>query len=309
MGYHFVREQLLSDSAMRHHPLTPMTNPNLVDFLGWQTKRHVGLASYSVVEAGPDALARHFAGLQSQGAAIAIVDCLNDKHLETICTAVAGMRLITGSSAPGIKLPALWRRRGWIDDSGSGSYMIDANARGNACLFVAGSCSNATREQNQWLADRGVLTIRPDADELISCDESKVVEQARLELVAGRHCLITTSAAPAEVEALQFRAREQLITPAELGLRIVSLLADVTRKILEAHIPAALVVAGGETSGAICRQLELGALRVGEEHLNPGVPLCESLGKFVLPVVLKSGNFGSTDFYGRALKAAGCSIS
>ena len=89
----------------------------------------------------------------------------------------------------------------------------------------------------------------------------------------------------------------------ETGLAIAYGLARVVRGIVERQLPAALVVAGGETAGAMCRTLELGALEVGR-NIQPGVPLCVSLGRFRLPVVLKSGNFGSEDFYGRAIERA-----
>src|SRR5215204_1520048 len=94
-GYHFVHGRLLSDSPMRHHPLTPMTNPNLVDLLGRQTKRRTGLAPYNEVEAGADRLAQCFRSLRDEGVAIAVVDCLNDAHLRTICRAASDLRLIT----------------------------------------------------------------------------------------------------------------------------------------------------------------------------------------------------------------------
>lgn len=88
----------------------------------------------------------------------------------------------------------------------------------------------------------------------------------------------------------------------ELGQKIAGALADFVNEVLQDGRAGGLVVAGGETSGAVCRRLELGALRVGR-NIAPGVPLCLSLGRFRLPVVLKSGNFGGTDFYGRALGA------
>jgi uncharacterized protein YgbK (DUF1537 family) len=297
MGYHFVREQLLSDSPMRHHPLTPMTNPNLVEFLGLQTRRRVGLAPCPVVEAGPEVLGRHFEKLRSAGVAIAVVDCLNDRHLETICRASAGLRLITGSSAPGMKLPTIWRERGWR--GGRGAYGIETNQPTSGCLFVAGSCSVATRGQNQWLTEQGVHAIRLDVRQF---PFDAAVDAATGELKAGRNCLITTSAEPPEVEVAQAWAEEQGLTRETFGLEIVTALARLTREIVETQPPAALVVAGGETAGAICRHLDLGAFQVGP-NIEPGVPLCHSLGHFRLPVILKSGNFGSPDFYGRALQA------
>src|SRR5215213_9565273 len=115
-GYHFVHDQLLSDSPMRDHPLTPMTNANLVEHLARQTSRRVGLAPYEAVEAGADELKRRFERLRAEGVSIAIVDCLSDAHVETICRAAADMRLVTGGSAFGQGLPAVWRERGWVEE-------------------------------------------------------------------------------------------------------------------------------------------------------------------------------------------------
>ena len=304
MGYHFVHQQLLSDSPMRNHPLTPMTNPNLVDLLGRQTGRRVGLAPYPVVEAGAERLREHFNTLRGEGVGVAIVDCLRDGHVETICRAAADLRLITGGSAPGIGMPAVWRERGWIEAAPAGDRMSRPAAESRGCLIVAGSCSVATRGQNEWLSSQGARLIRLDPAELASgtLDRAALIAEAGAELRAGRHCLFATSAVPEEVRAAQQWAKQQGMTPEELGLSVVRSLAGLTLAILEAHPVGGLISAGGETSGALCRRLELGALRVGR-NIEPGVPLCFSLGRFQMPVVLKSGNFGSRDFYGRALEA------
>jgi uncharacterized protein YgbK (DUF1537 family) len=304
MGYHFVHRLLLSDSPMRSHPLTPMTNPNLVDFLGRQTHRKVGLAPYPVVEAGAEAIEDHFGQLRQDGVAVAIADCLHDRHLKSICEAAAGLRLITGSSAPAMKLPAIWRRRGWIAPERAGAAAVGSVPAATGCLLVAGSCSVATRGQNAWLATRGARVVQLAPRELAAgnFNRSAIVDEVGTELRAGRNCLVATSAAPEEVQSAQQWGSDQGLSPEALGLRLVRALADLTLAILEEHPSGGLIVAGGETAGAICRRLELGAFRVGK-NIDPGVPLCFSLGRFRMRVVLKSGNFGSPDFYGKAIRA------
>jgi uncharacterized protein YgbK (DUF1537 family) len=79
-------------------------------------------------------------------------------------------------------------------------------------------------------------------------------------------------------------------------------MARAVQELVESAAPAGLVVAGGETAGAVCRTLELGALDIGA-NIDPGVPLCCSLGRYRMPVALKSGNFGAPDFYGKAIRA------
>ena len=304
LGHHFVGRQLLSDSPMRHHPLTPMTNPDLVDLLGRQTTRRVGLVPYHEVEAGADRLGQCFHSLCDEGVAIAVVDCLSDEHVRTICRAASELRLLTGSSAFGIGMPDIFRERGWLSERTEISDSPEVTAGDHGCLLVAGSCSVATRGQNEWLTSQGVPIYQLDARELLddAGDGAAVTSEVRARLAAGVHCLLTTTGTPEEVRRVQeWGAGEGLSVP-ELGQRIAYALADFVADILQDGRAGGIVVAGGETSGAVCRRLELGALHVGR-NIAPGVPLCYSLGKFRLPVVLKSGNFGGTDFYGQALSA------
>jgi uncharacterized protein YgbK (DUF1537 family) len=310
-GHHFVHRQLLSDSPMRHHPLTPMTNPNLVELLGRQTRRKVGLAPYTEVEAGPDRLKSCFQELREAGVRIALVDCLSERHLETICRASEGLRLVTGGSGFGMWLPEVWRARGLISEA-RGARLPSANATGGTgnadrvgCLLVAGSCSEATRRQNRWLARQGVAVSHVRPNELLSdgLDRAALVAGLRRELAAGRHCLLSTSGSPDEVREAQEWGAGRGMTAGEFGEAVSDALAELAREVLEGQTVGGLIVAGGETSGALCRRLNLGALHVGR-NIEPGVPVCFSLGEFRLPVVLKSGNFGGEDFYGKALGAA-----
>ena len=304
-GYHFVHRQLLSDSPMRHHPLTPMTNPDLVDLLGRQTRRRVGLAAYRDVEAGPERLRERFQELRREGVVVALVDCLSDAHVDTICRASEGLRLVSGGSAFGVGLPAVWRERGLIAGSGeTHGPPVAADSAGRGCLIVAGSCSEATLRQNRWLSSQGVLARNIPPQELLGddLDRASLLSQIRRELAAGRHFLLTTSGGAEEVGEAQSWGANRGMTAGQLGEAVSDSLARLAREVLDAQPVAGLIVAGGETSSAVCRRLGLGALRVGR-NIEPGVPLCLSLGEIRIPVVLKSGNFGGEDFYGRALRA------
>jgi uncharacterized protein YgbK (DUF1537 family) len=125
--------------------------------------------------------------------------------------------------------------------------------------------------------------------------------------IPARTCrirLLKTASSVEDRQRVAAWARTRGLTTNGAGLAIAYGLARVVRKQIEEQLPLALIVAGGETSGAVCRVLELGALEVGR-NIEPGVPLCVSLGHFQLPVVLKSGNFGSADFYAHAAAACG----
>jgi 3-dehydrotetronate 4-kinase len=154
------------------------------------------------------------------------------------------------------------------------------------------------------MESRGAPAFRVEPRALLGEDSGRasLVEGVRRHLAAGRDCLLYTTDEPAEVARVQeWAAREGVDVPA-LGQRIAYALADLVSEVLEGAAVRGLVFAGGETSGALCRRLSLGALRVGR-NIEPGVPLCHSLGAYQLPVVLKSGNFGGEDFYARALEA------
>jgi uncharacterized protein YgbK (DUF1537 family) len=294
MGYHFVHQQLLSDSPMRHHPLTPMTNSNLVTHLQAQTKRKVGLATYPVTREKLDRL-------RDGGVQIAILDCISDTDLQSVCGAIVDLPLISGSSAPGVGLPSLWREKGWWTARPQLLRRLDPS--GTGYLVVAGSCSQATHAQNEWAQVHGAEILKLDPLQLASGDAPADAVNAVVEnLSRGRVCILVASSGRDEVRQVQAWGRAGGWTANETGLRIAYTFAEVARQVLEARIPAGLIVAGGETSGAVCRRLELHALEIGR-NIEPGVPLCVSLGRFRLPVALKSGNFGSADFYARAVVA------
>jgi 3-dehydrotetronate 4-kinase len=286
MGHHFVHGQLLSASPMRDHPLTPMRNPDLVAHLQCQTSRRVGLASYPVTRVKLDSL-------RDEGVQIAILDCVSDADLESVCEAISHLPLISGSSAPAMKLPAIWRREGWW--APAGREFRRSRSVGRSFLVVAGSCSEATRRQNEWFEGQGVESVVLDPIALASGAPVPPVP-------AGRDCLIRTASSPSDIERVASWARDQRLSSCEAGLRIAYGLARLVSRAVEASPPAGLIVAGGETAGAICRTLQIGALEVGR-NIEPGVPLCSPLNGLSAPLVLKSGNFGSPGFYGNAISA------
>ncbi len=284
MGHHFVNGRLLSESPMRNHPLTPMRNSNLVSHLQAQTRRRVGLAAWPVTS---DKLKT----LQTNGSQLAVLDCISQDDLQAVCEAIADMPLISGSSAPATVLPSIWQRKGWWP--GPRNSPAARGGNGSGYLIVAGSCSVATGAQNDWLERQGVDSVLLDPLELLSGSTPRP-------LLDGRTLLLRTASSQEDIARVHQWAAARGLTASEAGLGIAGSLARLVREIVESSPPAGLVIAGGETSGAISRALRFGALEVGR-NIEPGVPLCRSLGGFRMPVVLKSGNFGSTDFYGRAL--------
>jgi 3-dehydrotetronate 4-kinase len=293
MGYHFVGQQLLSDSPMRNHPLNPMTNPNLVSHLESQTKRRVGLLAYPDVRSGPTRIQECLAQLRVEGVEIAVTDCTSDEDLENICEAIGNLPVITGSSAPAMALPLSWT---WKPPQ---PLLSRRQNTGKGFLVVAGSCSEATSRQNEWLASQDVAVVTMDALELAGATTPHVPPVISESLEKGRTCLLQVSRDHERVHE-HFRAGGK--TEVEAGESIARGLANVVGEAISAVLPEGLIVAGGETSSAISRRLGFGAVRVGP-NIEPGVPVCVPVTNPALPVVFKSGNFGSEYFYGKAMNA------
>jgi len=178
------------------------------------------------------------------------------------------------------------------------------DAGGRGFLVVAGSCSVATRAQNENLKAHGGHAIPVDPISLVTNLEAfnEIASRISEAIEKRMTCLVETTSASSDADAI-YRWRIQTgLSVEEVGARISQGLATLVQKVLNRVGPEGLIVAGGETSSTLCRALGFGALNVGPQ-IDPGVPVCVSLGEPRLPIVLKSGNFGSADFYSRAIHA------
>lgn len=304
MGYHFVGRQLLSDSPMRHHPLNPMTNPNLVSHLQSQTRRRVGLIAYPAVHLGVSAIAQEIDLVRKAGGEIAIVDCTCDADLAAICEAIAEFPLITGSSGPAMMLPLHWKRLGYWSEARDECGMLARFKTEHGILAVSGSCSEATRMQCRRADDAGIYSIQLNGIEIVAgrIDPVPVVREAVERINAGQNVLISTTAEIAHVRKVHEWALAHGLDAVEAGLRISRMLGALAKEIFNLATPQGLILAGGETSSTICRILGVRALAVGQ-NIAPGVPLCVTIAVPQIPLLLKSGNFGGEDFFSRAVHA------
>ena len=290
-GHLFVGQQLLSDSPMRRHPLTPMTDANLVRVLGRQTRARVGLVDLATIEAGPRAVANRCAELAGAGYGVAIVDALFDRHLDAIAEASAGMRLITGGAALG---GALARANHHPRRPGEPERTVPVRA---PIAMLSGSCSAATLAQIEQVA--GVLPTR-EIDPMKIAENPgelpRLIEWASDQVAAGS-VLLYSSGGPGKVQAVQQRlgrAPAAALVEKTFGSLAVALAGRGVRT---------FVVAGGETSGAVLEALKIRMLTFGDE-LDPGVPWTSSLEPAGFVFALKSGNFGSRNFFAKALELA-----
>lgn len=293
MGYHFVGSQLLSDSPMRNHPLNPMTNPSLVAHLQRQTKRRVGLVPFPEIQEGPVRVQNRLRALKAEGVGIAVLDCTSDRDLDILSQGIGDLHLVTGSSALGMRLPLSWR------DTEPEPLSLCSDSTSKGFLVAAGSYSEATQRQNEWLARNGATAITLDALKLATGSEIDIPAESLAALRQNRACLLQLSRNREEVHRF-FSGQGK--TEVEAGERIAAGFARMVRRIVGVAPPKGLVLAGGETASTIARALGVRALHVGT-NIEPGVPLCASISGSPVPIVFKSGNFGSDDFYGRAIAA------
>lgn len=287
MGQLFVGDQLLSDSPMKDHPLTPMRDANLVRVLGRQTKRRVGLAPLAVVHQGPSALRETFAALRSAGYSYAVVDAVNDHDLRVLGEACAELPLLTGGSGIAMGLPANFGRHV------PAATVLPQVAR--AAAVLSGSCSAQTIAQvADWMRTRPAFRIDPR--KLAAGEDMAAQAMAWMAAQpAGEPVLVYATSSPDEV-----RVAQSSLGAAVAGDLVERCLARVAREMVQRGVRR-LVVAGGETSGAVVAALGVQLPHIGPQ-IDPGVPWTVSSGEPALALALKSGNFGAIDFFTKALK-------
>jgi uncharacterized protein YgbK (DUF1537 family) len=288
-GHLFVGDALLSESGMQSHPLTPMTDPDIRRWLRRQTVSEVGHVAAPVVGEGAEAIAAALRACADRGETLAIVDAVTDGDLVRIGQACADAPLVTGGSGIAIGLPANLIDRG-LARGGRDRF---AGVAGPEAI-LAGSCSGMTRSQVDAhmrrhpampVAVQDVMDGRTSAGDLV----------AFIAANRGAAPLVYSSAAPDDVGAAQARYGRAAVSE-----RLEALFADTARRLVDDGV-SRLVVAGGETSGAVAQALDLGGLTIGPE-ISPGVPVLVSDRRQVA-LALKSGNFGGEDFFERALDA------
>lgn len=295
-GLLYVNGELLENSPMKDHPLTPMRDSRVVELMRMQTDREVGLITQSTVSDGHGAIAAAVEALRRDGITYGVIDTAVNDDLRTIGAAAADHALVTGGSGAAMGLPANFRSNGLLGDPAAATL---PQVTGRAAV-LAGSCSQATRRQialskKDWphckIDVHRIATGEPVAADILDWaatqDTSKPV-------------LVFASADPDEVSAIQ--AQYGVTEAGEMVERVIGEVAAG----LVAQGVRRLVVAGGETAGAVVSALGIKALRIGPE-IDTGVPWTEtlgteSLGGSAIALALKSGNFGGEDFFAKALR-------
>lgn len=290
-GHLFVGDVLLSESGMRHHPLTPMTDSNLVNVLQQQTRKKVGLVPYSALTRGNGLLKKTMAQLKDSGCSYAIVDALTDDDLRAIAVVIEDHQLVTGGSGIAMGLPDNFGRKGLLIGKDAASALPPV---GGLSAVLSGSCSVATNAQvAHWQSTRPSFQIDPLSLAKGEDQVKQALEWAE-SIVQTEPVLIYGSAKPDTVKAAQ-----DLLGVEAAGQIVEDALSRIAIGLVDLGVRK-LVVAGGETSGAVVKALDLEALRIGAP-IDPGVPWTVGLRDVPIALALKSGNFGTVDFFEKAL--------
>jgi uncharacterized protein YgbK (DUF1537 family) len=294
-GNLFVGAVPLNESPLKDHPLNPMHDSNLVRVLARQSQTRIGLVDLAVLSRGPDAVRARLADLAGKGLAAAIADAVFERDLETIGTVALDHRLSVGASGIGLGLARALVALGRVKPNAP-SAVSDA-AVGGPAACLAGSCSQATLQQIASAeADMPVLHLDPDRVVAGPEEARRALAWAR-ERLRERPVLISSSSTPDQVTSLQARHGRDAA-----GHAIEQAMADIAEGLAQSGVRR-LVVAGGETSGAVVDRLGIPGFLVGAE-IAAGVPVLRAVGAKDgdMLLALKSGNFGGPEFFTDALK-------
>ncbi len=293
-GHLFVGDVLLHESGMQNHPLTPMTDPNLVRVLQAQCKGRVGLIDYRTVSQGSDAVLARIAALRADGVRLAVVDAISNEDLVRMGPALSTLPLLTAGSGVAIGLPQNW---GLNADDRAAALPKAEGLR----AIVSGSCSLATNRQVKHFIDQGGKAYALDPVRLANGDDVVADVLAWAEPLIPEVPVLVYSTADADA----VKSVQATFGVAEAGAMVEHALAAIARGLVERGV-GRLVVAGGETSGACVQALDITRLQIGAQ-IDPGVPWCHAPSPVApngsLHITLKSGNFGTDDFFTKSFGA------
>jgi uncharacterized protein YgbK (DUF1537 family) len=295
MGNLFVGSVPLNESPLKDHPLNPMHDSNLVRVLARQSKTKIGLVDLAEIAHGPSIVRARLADLSNKGIGAAIADAVFERDLETIGAVALDHRLSVGASGLGLGLARALVRSGRVR-SNAADAMAESPVGGPA-VCLAGSCSQATLQQiANAEAAMPVLHLDPE-QALAGKQEARRALAWATDRLKDGPVLIASSAAPNEVAALQKRHGRDTA-----GHAIEQAMADIAEGLVRSGVRR-LVVAGGETSGAVVDRLGIPGFLVGPE-IAAGVPVLRAVGASdgAMLLALKSGNFGGPEFFSDALK-------
>lgn len=293
-GLLFVGDKLLHESGMQNHPINPMTDANLERVLRQQTTRNIGNIRHESYDHGASFVTEQMASLLSKNVSLMITDALNGDHLATLAQAVCQMPLLTGGSGLAGYLPHQYRRLGLLDAAEFTATIPQVFGR---TLIIAGSCSTATIAQVNHIAKHHPV-FQVDVEAIVEKLDTEL-ERLRNWATAneGQTLVVASAAFPNVVKEMQRR-----FGVTRVAVAVESFLAAAALMMVKDFEARRLVLAGGETSGAVASALGVKMLNIGPE-ICTGVPWTETVGDEPrLAIAFKSGNFGDEVFFETAMK-------
>ncbi|CNL01909.1 putative pyridoxine biosynthesis protein (probably from glycolaldehide) [Yersinia mollaretii] len=294
-GYLFVMDQLLAESGMRNHPVTPMKESHLLRLIEAQAQGRAGLVPASVMDQGAEAVAQQLQQLYDDGVSYAVLDCLNESHLLTQGRALHSMKLVTGGSGLAMGLARHWATANTQPTSATAA----GSPQGQRAVVLSGSCSAMTNQQVA-LYQQQAPAKAIDIAQCIGSEAQRAVYAEQLSQwvqsqdAAPLAPLVYATAQPAVLQQIQ----------QQYGMEIASQGIEQLFALLAVRLQQAgftrFIVAGGETSGVVCQALAIDAFHIGPS-ISPGVPWVKSISPNTpISLALKSGNFGDENFFARA---------
>ncbi len=291
---HYVRSIKLEDSEFRRDPVHPMTRSNLVDILQTQTKRRVGAIQHDVIEQGQ--LSEPLEQMRRDYQYV-ILDVTDQQMLKTIASVVHDYPVLCGSSAIAEELPAYW-------STPPQPYTVSLpEQKGLGVLCAAGSLMPQTAAQIEHLRQRGIPVFELDPIQLF-IDREHAISQIAVEIIAqlqaGTDVVFHTANRADIVDKMRIEGTSRGLSLSEVSRIVSAAIADVVALCVERCGLNRLLIAGGETAAAVCERLGIYGMSIWKE-IQPGLPLCLSLTEPPMLLVLKSGSFGSSDFFEHAI--------
>ncbi|MEL6372663.1 MAG: 3-oxo-tetronate kinase [Pseudomonadota bacterium] len=289
----FVGAQPLAESPMKDHPLTPMRDSNLVRVMQAQTRARVSAVTHAVVAQGVNQVREALAVARENGERFVVTDAISNDDLLVLGAAVNAMALVTGGSGIAMGLPANFERAGLLKRGAVAAKLAAIPGRG---AILAGSCSAATRTQIEHAQKAGLPTQAVDAHAIAKGALTPAMVAAwAAEQAAAHPVLVYSSAGPDAIAEVQAELGREAA-----GALVETFFGDLAMALVDAGVTR-LIVAGGETSGAVVHALGIEALDIGPA-IDPGVPWTRAVagGTPGLALACKSGNFGAADFFTKA---------
>lgn len=288
-GHLFVGDRPLNESGMQDHPVTPMTDADIRRWLQFQSGTSVGHVPLQTVHRGPAAIAKALDSCGREGSRLVVTDAITDADIRAIGAALCGAPLVTGGSAIAMGLPGNF-------EAGEvcGAFSGNVSGRTGPGIVLSGSCSRMTMKQVLHYK-QSAPSFAVDIERLMQDAEIEQDAEAFIARNMGANPLVYSTGSPDEVRRMHDRFGGEAVSE-----RTEAFFGVLASRAVELGYKR-LVIAGGETSGAVVQSLGLASLDIGPE-ICAGVPgLYASAGQGGTAFALKSGNFGDENFFEDAL--------